>query len=77
MNNKKPLGTIFGTITYDSQLQLDNLIDAMNDEQIKFLTSKALEASFDRGTFTLIESEIISKIIRKTSYTVEGNQHGQ
>ncbi len=73
MDNKKTLGTIFDTITYDSLTQLDNLIDTMDDVQIKFLTTKALESSFNRGTFTLIECEIISKIIRKTSYTVIDN----
>lgn len=73
MDNKKTLGTIFDTITYDSLTQLDNLIDTMDDVQIKFLTTKALESSFNRGTFSLIECEIISKIIRKTSYTVIDN----
>lgn len=73
MDNKKTLGTIFDTITYDSLTQLDNLIDTMDDAQIKFLTTKALESSFNRGIFSLIECEIISKIIRKTSYTVIDN----
>jgi hypothetical protein len=73
MNNKKTLGTIFDTITFDSSTQLDNLIDTMDDAQIKFLTTKALEASFNRGSYSLIECEIISKIIRKTSYTIIDN----
>ena len=68
MNNKKTLGTIFDTINYDSPSQLNNLIDDMDDAQINFLTIKALESAFNRGVFTLVESEIISKIIRRTSY---------
>ena len=70
MDNKKTLGTIFDTITFNSSSQLDSLIDDMDDVQIKFLITKALEASFNRGAYTLIECEIISKIIRKTSYDI-------
>ncbi len=70
MDNKKSLGTIFDTITFNSSSQLDNLIDNMDDAQIKFLTTKALESAFNGGAYTLIECEIISKIIRKTSYDV-------
>ena len=71
MNNKKPLGTIFDTITYESSKQLDNMIDDMDELQIKFLITKALESSFNRGAFNLVESEIVSKIIRKTSFTIQ------
>ena len=68
MNNKKNMGTIFDTITWEDKNQLDSLIDNMADEQINFLIIKALESSFTRGTFSLIESEIVSKILRKLSY---------
>ena len=71
MNNKKPLGTIFDTITYESSKQLDNMIDDMDELQIKFLITKALESSFNRGAFNLVESEIVSKIIRKTFFTIQ------
>ena len=70
MDNKKALGTIFDTITFNSSSQLDNLIDDMDEAQIKFLTTKALESAFNRGAYTLTECEIISKIIRKTSYDI-------
>jgi len=68
MDNKKTVGTIFDTITFDSTLQLDSMIDTMDEVQINFLTIKALESAFNRGAFNLIETEIVSKIIRKTSY---------
>lgn len=68
MDNKKTLGNIFDTIKFDSSQQLNSLIDTMDDAQINFLTIKALESAFNRGAFTLVESEIVSKIIRKTSY---------
>jgi len=70
MDNKKTLGNIFDTIKFDSSQQLDSLIDTMDEVQINFLTIKALESAFNRGAFTLVESEIVSKIIRKIGYTV-------
>lgn len=70
MNNKKTLGNIFDTIKFDSSQQLNSLIDTMDDAQINFLTIKALESAFNRGAFTLVESEIVSKIIRNIGYTV-------
>jgi len=70
MDNKKTLGNIFDTIKFDSSQQLNSLIDTMDEVQINFLTIKALESAFNRGAFTLVESEIVSKIIRKIGYTV-------
>ena len=70
MDNKRTLGNIFDTIKFDSSQQLNSLIDTMDDVQINFLTIKALESAFNRGAFTLVESEIVSKIIRKIGYTV-------
>lgn len=69
MDNKKTLGNIFDTIKFDSSQQLNSLIDTMDEVQINFLTIKALESAFNRGAFTLVESEIVSKIIRKIGYT--------
>ena len=70
MDNKKTLGSIFDTIKFDSSQQLNSLIDTMDEAQINFLTIKALESAFNRGAFTLVECEIVSKIIRKIDYTV-------
>jgi hypothetical protein len=68
MNNKKNINMLFDTISWESSTQLNKLIDNMDDEQVRFLIIKALECSFTRGSFTLIESEIVSKLIRKISY---------
>lgn len=70
MDNKKTIGNIFDTIRFDSSQQLNSLIDTMDDAQINFLTIKALESAFNRGAFSLVESEIVSKIIRNIGYTV-------
>lgn len=74
MDNKKTKGTIFDTISWESTKQLNNLIDNMDDEQVRFLIIKALECSFSRGSYTLLESEIVSKLIRKVSYQSEPDE---
>lgn len=64
--NKEIIGEIFNTISYTSSEDLNNLIDNMTDEQLGYFTSLALTSAFHRGSFSLTESEIVSKIIRKS-----------
>ena len=59
---------IFDVISWETNKQINDLIDNMDDEQVRFFTIRALESSFTRGTFTLLESEIVSKLIRRISY---------
>jgi hypothetical protein len=68
MDNKEIKQTIFETISWTNAQQINDLIDNMDSEQVRFLTIKALESSFSRGAFNLLESEIVSKLIRKISY---------
>lgn len=66
-NNEKKdefLGEIFNSLTYNSNEDLNQLIDNITPEQIKFFTNLALTAAFQRGSFTIVETEIVSKIIR-------------
>lgn len=62
--NTEIIGEIFNSISYTSSEDLNNLINNMNDEQIRYFTTLALTSAFQRGSFSLIESEIVSKIIR-------------
>jgi len=62
--NIEIMGEIFNSISYTSSEDLNNLIDNMNDEQIRYFTTLALTSAFQRGSFSLVESEIVSKIIR-------------
>ena len=64
--NKEIIGEIFNTISYTSSEDLNNLIDNMTDEQLSYFTSLELTSAFHRGSFSLTESEIVSKIIRKS-----------
>jgi hypothetical protein len=57
------LGEIFNSITYTSSEDLNNLIDNMTQEQLKLFTNLALTSAFQRGSFTIVETEIVSKIL--------------
>jgi hypothetical protein len=62
--NEQILGEIFGSVVYRSHEELNQLIDNMNNEQIRYFTTLALTSAFQRGSFSLVESEIVSKVLR-------------
>ena len=62
--NEQILGEIFGSVVYRSNEELNQLIDNMNNEQIRYFTTLALTSAFQRGSFSLVESEIVSKVLR-------------
>lgn len=64
---KEPIGLLFGVIPYYSQEHLNTVIDDLTEEQSLFFISQAINHSFSQGAFDLLESEIISKAIRKIS----------
>lgn len=64
MENKTPLGSIFGTIVYYDNKQLNEIADNMSFEQAYFYLTQALQHSFNSGVYTLQESEILSKSMR-------------
>lgn len=64
-DNKTPIGRLFGCIDYFDLEQLNSLIDNMTDAQSKFMIIKSLQYSFEKGVFSLEESEIVSKCIRE------------
>lgn len=63
--NEQILGELFGSIIYHSNQELNQLIDNMTEEQISYFVSLALTSAFQRGAFTMVESEIVSKILRR------------
>jgi hypothetical protein len=36
----------------------------MTNEQLRYFTTLALTSAFQRGSFSLVESEIVSKVLR-------------
>jgi hypothetical protein len=55
---------IFNAIFYNSNEELNIFIDTMSHEQAIFCLIEACKKSYERGSFNMIESEIVSKSIR-------------
>ena len=63
--NENFVGEIFDNIKYSSKDDLDNLLDNLNKNQLEFFNVLALTKAYERGCFSLVEAEIVSKILRK------------
>ena len=64
-NIQKPIGELFGNISYYSNEQLNLLIDNLDDEQAIIMIKFACEKALYSGVFTLSETEILLKSLRK------------
>jgi hypothetical protein len=62
--NENFIGEIFDNIKYSSKDDLNNLLDNLNKSQLDFFTVLALTKAYERGCFSIVEGEIVSKIIR-------------
>jgi len=62
--NSKILGTLFGSINYDSEDNLSKFIDEINSAQAAYCIQQALNYAHINGVFSLKESEVISKSLR-------------
>jgi hypothetical protein len=58
------IGSLFNTIHYSSNEQLNLFIDGMNEEQAVYCLKEALIACHVRGAFTMEETEAVSKSLR-------------
>lgn len=63
--NKEPVGQLFGSLFYYSTEHLDDLIDNIQEEQAFLMMKLACEKALYSGIFTLEETEILLKSIRK------------
>jgi hypothetical protein len=60
-SNNQPIGYLFQSIGYNSPIDLRNLIDDLTLEQSIIFITKSLEYAYEKGAFTMIETELISK----------------
>jgi len=64
-DEKKPIiGSLFDTINYTSEEQLNVFLDNMNEDQAIYCIKQALNYCHQTGMFSLIESEAVSKSLR-------------
>jgi len=60
----KPIGTLFDTIEYNNVSDLDRFVQNLTSDQSLYCVIQSAKAAHKRGTFTMEESEVISKAIR-------------
>lgn len=64
MEQKQPIGLLFGSVAYYSPDDINSICDDMNLEQSYFMIIKALEYAHSSNLFSLQESELVSKSLR-------------
>lgn len=57
--------TLFDRIQIQNSRDFDDLIDNLSDVQSDYIVKIAIEKAFNSGIFTLSESELLSKSLRK------------
>jgi hypothetical protein len=62
--NQNILGTLFGTINYDSEENLNKFIDELNSSQAVYCLHQAINYAHSQSIFTMKETEILSKSLR-------------
>jgi len=60
----KPIGTLFDTINYTNLNDLDKFVQNLTGDQSLYCVVHAAKAAHKRGTFSIEESEVISRAIR-------------
>ena len=59
-----PKGSLFESITYYNEEQLNQFLHNMNQQQAIYCLTEAVKTAYRRGAYRIEESEAISKAIR-------------
>ena len=62
---KQPMAYLFEEIAVYKPEDIENLIENLTDEQAKFMLVKAVQMAYKNGIYSLTESEIVSKSLRR------------
>ena len=63
--NTEIIGEFFDTILFTNEEDINSLFDNLSPEQVKYITTLALASAHRRGCLNLLESEMVSRLIRK------------
>ena len=63
--NTEIIGELFDTIQFTNEEDINSLFDNLSPEQVKYITTLALASAHRRGCLNLLESEMVSRLIRK------------
>lgn len=66
---------VFGTINLFSEEHLEAILSTMDREHALYYLVESVKAAYKRGSFTIGETEIISKAIRTISTQEDSVQH--
>ena len=61
---KEIFGVLFNKINLENEEHLDVILQTMNKDSAIYFITQAVSYAYDRGSFSLGESEIISKSLR-------------
>ena len=64
MSELNSINSLFDSVHYQNDIQLDTFITNMNDRQAIYCLIESAKAAYRRGAFKIEESEAISKAIR-------------
>jgi hypothetical protein len=65
--SEKIFGNLFGSINLLSEEHLDVILSTMDKEHSIYYLIEAVKSAYQRGSFTIGETEVISKSIRVLS----------
>ena len=63
--DKQPITYLFEEVAIYKPEDIENLIENMTDEQAKYMVIKAIQMAYKNGIYSLTESEIVSKSLRR------------
>lgn len=69
-NNQFPIGQLFNSINYYSIEDYDKFVSELNNEQSLYCLIEAIQYAHSKNIFSLEESEVLSKSIRKLSIPI-------
>jgi hypothetical protein len=61
---KQPIAFLFEEVAIYKPEDIENLIDNLTEEQVKFMLIRAVQMGYKNGLYSLTESEIVSKSLR-------------
>jgi hypothetical protein len=64
-DSKKPIATLLGAISYENQKDYDNFLNGLTLEHAAIVLITAANYAHTKGIFTLDESELIAKAIKR------------
>jgi hypothetical protein len=64
------IGSLFDSIDYTSKEQINTFIDNMTEEQALYCIEQSIYSCHNRGAFSLMESEVISKSLRLINHNI-------